>query len=247
MDLLFQNQKGLAPLADRMRPRSLEEFYGQNHLLGEGKLLRRAIIADRLSSSIFYGPPGSGKTTLAQIIANSTKMAFYQVNAVSSGVNEVRQIIAEVEKNQRLYGKAAYILMDECHRWSKAQSDSILPAIEQGIIRFIGSTTENPMIAMTPAMVSRCRLFRFESLRKTEIIQVINQALSDTQRGYGNLCIQIDDDAVGHIADMAGGDARAALNAVELAVLTTNPDVNGLIHITLEIAEESIQKKTSAL
>ncbi len=243
MDLLFQNQKGLAPLADRMRPRSLEEFYGQNHLLGEGKLLRRAIIADRLSSSIFYGPPGSGKTTLAQIIANSTKMAFYQVNAVSSGVNEVRQIIAEVEKNQRLYGKAAYILMDECHRWSKAQSDSILPAIEQGIIRFIGSTTENPMIAMTPAMVSRCRLFRFESLRKTEIIQVINQALSDTQRGYGNLCIQIDDDAVGHIADMAGGDARAALNAVELAVLTTNPDVNGLIHITLEIAEESIQKK----
>ena len=152
------------PLADRMRPRTLEEFMGQSHIVGPGRLLRRAIQADRLTSSIFWGPPGTGKTTLASIIARSTQAEFAQLNAVTSGVGDVREVIAEAEQRLRLYGQSTYLLLDECHRWSKSQSDSILPAIEKGIVRFIGSTTENPMVSMTPAIVSRCRLFRFEKL-----------------------------------------------------------------------------------
>ena len=243
MDLFAQNQKKAAPLADRMRPRTLDEFYGQQHIVGEGKLLRRAIMADKLSSSIFYGPPGSGRTTLAQIIANTTKAAFRKVNAVTTGVKEVREIIAEAEKQQRLYGTTTYLLLDECHRWSKSQSDSILPAIEQGIIRFIGSTTENPLIAMTPAIVSRCRLFQFRPLGKEDVKQAIMRAVQDPERGYGNLNIQLAEDALEHIADIANGDARAALGAIELAVLTTAPDTDGVIRITLDIAEESIQQR----
>lgn len=243
MDLFAQNQKKAAPLADRMRPRTLDEFYGQQHIVGEGKLLRRAIMADKLSSSIFYGPPGSGKTTLAQIIANTTKAAFRKVNAVTTSVKEVREIIAEAEKQQRLYGTTTYLLLDECHRWSKSQSDSILPAIEQGIIRFIGSTTENPLIAMTPAIVSRCRLFQFRPLGKEDVKQAIMRAVQDPERGYGNLNIQLAEDALEHIADIANGDARAALGAIELAVLTTAPDTDGVIRITLDIAEESIQQR----
>lgn len=243
MDLFSQNHNRSAPLADRMRPRTLDEFYGQQHIVGEGKLLRRAIMADKLSSSIFFGPPGSGKTTLAQIIANTTKSAFRKVNAVTTGVKEVREMIAEAEKQQRLYGATTYLLLDECHRWSKSQSDSILPAIEQGIIRFIGSTTENPLIAMTPAIVSRCRLFQFRPLGREDVRQAILRALQDKERGYGNLQIQIEEDALEHFADVANGDARAALNGVELAVLTTSPDADGILHITLEIAEESIQRR----
>ncbi len=167
MDDLFSAQAlpgGTAPLADRMRPGTLDEFIGQEHMVGEGRLLRRAIEADRLTSSIFFGPPGSGKTTLATIIAATTKAAFAKLNAVTSGVKDVREIIDQAESRLKLYGQPTYLLLDECHRWNKAQSDSILPAIEKGVIRFIGSTTENPMIAMTPAIVSRCRLFRFEHL-----------------------------------------------------------------------------------
>ena len=157
-DLLNQDN---SPLADRMRPRTLEEFIGQEHLIGPGRLLRRAIEADRLTSSIFFGPPGCGKTTLASIIARATKANFVQLNAVTSGVADVREVLKTAQERRSLYGQATYLLLDECHRWSKAQSDSILPAIERGTIRFIGSTTENPMIAMTPAIVSRCRLFHF--------------------------------------------------------------------------------------
>ena len=236
---LFSGQE--APLADRMRPRTLAEFIGQRHLLGEGRLLRRAIEADRLTSSIFFGPPGCGKTTLASIIANSTKSAFVQLNAVTSGVADVRKVIADAQE-RRAYGQSTYLLLDECHRWSKAQSDSILPAIERGIIRFIGSTTENPMVSMTPAIVSRCRVFQFEPLTERDVLTAMRRAIDDPERGYGQMNIIADDDALRHIARIAGGDTRAALGAVELAVLTTPADAQGSIHITLAVAEESIQK-----
>ncbi len=243
MDLFSQNQKKNAPLADRMRPRTLDEFYGQEHIVGEGKLLRRAILADKLSSSIFFGPPGSGKSTLAEIIAHTTKSAFRKVNAVTTGVAEVRKIIAEADTQQKLHGTGTYLLLDECHRWSKAQSDSILPAIEKGIIKFIGSTTENPLVSMTPAIVSRCRLFQFRPLGPEDVRRAVLAALEDKERGYGNLRVQIDENALAHIVDVANGDARAALNAVELAVLTTSPDAEGIVRIDLATAEESIQRR----
>ncbi len=231
-----------APLADRMRPRDLSEFIGQEHLVGPGRLLRRAIEADRLTSSIFFGPPGCGKTTLASIIAGATKAAFVQLNAVTSGVSDVRDVIKSAQERRTLYGQPTYLLLDECHRWSKAQSDSILPAIERGTIRFIGSTTENPMIAMTPAIVSRCRVFQFQPLNEGHVITAMRRALTDKERGYGALNIRMDEDALRHIARIAGGDTRAALGAVELAVLTTPADENGVIHVDLAVAEESIQK-----
>ena len=231
-----------APLADRMRPRDLSEFIGQEHLVGPGRLLRRAIEAHRLTSSIFFGPPGCGKTTLASIIAGATKAAFVQLNAVTSGVGDVRDVIKNAQERRTMYGQPTYLLLDECHRWSKAQSDSILPAIERGTIRFIGSTTENPMIAMTPAIVSRCRVFQFQPLNEGHVITAMKRALADKERGYGALNIRMDEDALRHIARIAGGDTRAALGAVELAVLTTPADENGVIHVDLAAAEESIQK-----
>ena len=231
-----------APLADRMRPRDLSEFIGQEHLVGPGRLLRRAIEADRLTSSIFFGPPGCGKTTLASIIAGATKAAFVQLNAVTSGVSDVRDVIKSAQERRTLYGQPTYLLLDECHRWSKAQSDSILPAIERGTIRFIGSTTENPMIAMTPAIVSRCRVFQFQPLNEGHVITAMKRALADKERGYGALNVRVDEDALMHIARIAGGDTRAALGAVELAVLTTPAGEDGVIHVDLAVAEESIQK-----
>ena len=239
-DLFTQEQS--APLADRMRPRSLAEFIGQEHLVGQGRLLRRAIEADRLTSSIFFGPPGCGKTTLASIIAGATKAAFVQLNAVTSGVADVREVLKAAQERRTLYGQPTYLLLDECHRWSKAQSDSILPAIERGVIRFIGSTTENPMIAMTPAIVSRCRVFQFQPLTEGHVITAMRRALADPERGYGALNVRVDEDALRHIARIANGDTRAALGAVELAVLTTPAGEDGAIHITLAVAEESIQK-----
>ncbi len=231
-----------APLADRMRPRDLSEFIGQEHLVGPGRLLRRAIEADRMTSSIFFGPPGCGKTTLASIIAGATKAAFVQLNAVTSGVGDVRDVIKAAQERRTLYGQPTYLLLDECHRWSKAQSDSILPAIERGTIRFIGSTTENPMIAMTPAIVSRCRVFQFQPLTENHVIAAMRRALADKERGYGTLNIRMEENALRHIARIAGGDTRAALGAVELAVLTTPAGEDGVIHIDLAVAEESIQK-----
>ena len=231
-----------SPLADRMRPRTLEEFIGQEHLIGPGRLLRRAIEADRLTSSIFFGPPGCGKTTLASIIARATKANFVQLNAVTSGVADVREVLKNAQERQTLYGQATYLLLDECHRWSKAQSDSILPAIERGTIRFIGSTTENPMIAMTPAIVSRCRVFQFQPLNERNVITAMKRAIADPERGYGQMKVQADEDALRHIARIANGDTHAALGAVELAVLTTAADENGVIHVDMAVAEESIQK-----
>lgn len=243
MNLFSVNKTSAAPLADRMRPRTLDEFVGQEHIVGRGRLLRRAIESDSLTSSIFFGPPGCGKTTLAAIIANTTGSHFKKLNAVTSGVKEVRELISEAEKNLELYGVKTYLMLDECHRWSKSQSDSILPALERGIVKFIGSTTENPMIAMTAAIVSRCRVFQFYPLSISDVISAMQNALSDSERGLGKLNINIDTTAINHIAQIANGDARTALNALELAALTTAPDNNGIIHITDEVAAESIQKK----
>ncbi len=238
--LFSQTGEVAAPLADRMRPRNLDEFIGQKHILGEGRLLRRAIEADRMQSSIFWGPPGCGKTTLAGVIASMTGSAFEKLNAVTSGVADVRKVLKEAEERRRL-GRATYLLLDECHRWSKAQSDSILPAIESGLIRFIGSTTENPMASMTPAIVSRCRVFEFQPLTQQDTLWAMRRALSDPERGFGKENIRAEDGALEYIARVAGGDVRAALGALELAVLTTEEEA-GMKLITLFCAQESVQK-----
>ncbi len=246
-DLFTAASRSRAPLADRMRPRTLDEFVGQDHIVGPGRLLRRAIEADRLTSSIFWGPPGCGKTTLASIIAETTKAAFVKLNAVTSGVADVREVLKDAQERLKLYGQSTYLLLDECHRWSKAQSDSILPAIEQGVIRFIGSTTENPMIAMTPAIVSRCRLFHFEPLDGEDVKRALMAALNDPQRGFGGQDVCVDDDALEHIVQVANGDCRSAMNALELAVLTTPMAADGSIHVTLPVAEESIQSRVTQM
>jgi putative ATPase len=226
-----------------MRPRTLDEFIGQEHIVGKGRLLRRAIETDTLTSSIFFGPPGCGKTTLASVIAAHTGAKIAKLNAVTAGVKEVRAVIEQAEKDLKLYGTPTYLLLDECHRWSKTQSDSILPALESGIVRFIGSTTENPMVSMTGAVVSRCRLFQFYPLTIQDVEKAMRAALADKERGLGTLNIKIDDDAFEHIAATANGDARSALNALELAALTTAPDEEGCIHIDAAVAAESVQKK----
>lgn len=235
------------PLAERMRPRRLEDFIGQKHILGEGRLLRRAIQADRMQSSIFWGPPGCGKTTLAGIIAAITDSAIEKLNAVSSGVADVRKVLKEAEERRLRYGKATYLLLDECHRWSKAQSDSILPAIESGLIRFIGSTTENPMASMTPAIVSRCRVFEFQPLTAEDVLEALERALRDPERGYGGQDVRPEEGALRYMAQTAGGDVRAALGALELAVLTTAEEIDPETQkpykpITLFTAQESMQK-----
>ena len=243
MDLFSALASRRAPLADRMRPRTLDEFIGQEHIVGKGRLLRRAIETDTLTSSIFFGPPGCGKTTLASVIAAHTGAKIAKLNAVTAGVKDVRAVIEQAEKDLKLYGTPTYLLLDECHRWSKTQSDSILPALESGIVRFIGSTTENPMVSMTGAVVSRCRLFQFYPLTIQDVEKAMRAALADKERGLGTLNIKIDDDAFEHIAATANGDARSALNALELAALTTAPDEEGCIHIDAAVAAESVQKK----
>lgn len=242
-DLFSQNESKGAPLAERMRPNSLDGFVGQQHIVGKGKLLRRAIQADCLTSSIFFGPPGCGKTTLANIIANTTGSAFVKLNAVSAGVKDVREVIDEASGRLKLYGTSTYLLLDECHRWSKAQSDCILPALEQGVIKFVGSTTENPMISMTSAIVSRCRIFSFLPLSIEDVMGAVQKAVIDDANGFGKLGVDLDEDALHHIARVANGDVRIALNALELAVLTTPLSANGRIHIDRSIAEECIMQK----
>ena len=243
MDLFSAQASRRAPLADRMRPRTLDEFIGQEHIVGKGRLLRRAIETDTLTSSIFFGPPGCGKTTLASVIAAHTGAKIAKLNAVTAGVKDVRAVIEQAEKDLKLYGTPTYLLLDECHRWSKTQSDSILPALESGIVRFIGSTTENPMVSMTGAVVSRGRLFQFYPLTIQDVERAMRAAITDKERGLGTLNIRIDDDAFEHIAATANGDARSALNALELAALTTAPDEEGCIHIDAAVAAESVQKK----
>lgn len=249
MDLFeYANQQndGLKPLAERMRPQTLNEFIGQEHIVGEGSLLRRAIAADRLGSCIFYGPPGTGKTTLANIIAKNTNSHFEILNAVSSGVADAKRVIEEAKNRLMMYGKKTYLLLDECHRWNKAQSDSVLSAIEQGYIVFIGSTTENPYVSMTKAIVSRCRLFEFHSLTDKDVLKALNRAIND-KRGLLNMNVVAEEGALEHLAWASGGDVRTALNALELAAVTTSATADGAIHITKEIAAQSIQKRVLSI
>lgn len=232
-----------APLAERMRARNLSEFIGQKHLVGEGTLLRRAISADKLGSCIFYGPPGTGKTTLANIIAKNTNSHFELLNAVSSGVSDAKKVIEEAKIRLKMYGKKTYLLLDECHRWNKAQSDSVLASVEKGEIIFIGSTTENPYVSMTKAIVSRCRVFEFKKLTSVEIVEGLKRAVEDKERGLGAYPVKVDEKAYEHIAWAASGDLRNAYNALELAFMTTDPSEDGYIHITEKIAAESIQRR----
>lgn len=249
MDLFeYANQQndGLKPLAERMRPQTLNEFIGQEHIVGEGSLLRRAIAADRLGSCIFYGPPGTGKTTLANIIAKNTNSHFEILNAVSSGVADAKRVIEEAKNRLMMYGKKTYLLLDECHRWNKAQSDSVLSAIEQGYIVFIGSTTENPYVSMTKAIVSRCRLFEFHSLTDKDVLKALNRAIND-KRGLFDMNVVAEEGSLEHLAWASGGDVRTALNALELAAVTTSAFADGAIHITKEIAAQSIQKRVLSI
>ena len=245
---LFENHRqqitaSEAPLADRLRPCNLDEFIGQEHILGQGRLLRRAIQADRLSSLIFYGPPGTGKTTLARIIANTTNAHFISINAVLAGVKEIREAI-EIAQTQRGYHNQRTILfVDEVHRFNKSQQDALLPWVENGTIILIGATTENPFFEVNKALVSRSRLFQLKPLTEADLRRVLEQAISDRQRGYGNLNVNIAEEAIVHLANVANGDARSLLNALELAVETTEPNEDGAITITLAVAEESIQQR----
>lgn len=242
-DLANDNKKKNVPLAERMRARNLAEFLGQEHIVSETGLLRRAIKLDRLGSCIFWGPPGCGKTTLANVIANGTDNYFVKLNAVNSGVSDVKRVVEDAQKNAKLYGKKTYLLLDECHRFNKTQSDSLLPAIENGDIIFIGSTTENPYASMTPAIVSRCKVFELKRLSEQDIKKALKKAVIDKERGLGNYDLVVDEQAFDHIARISAGDLRVAFNALELASLTTKPENNGQIHVTLKDAEESIQQK----
>jgi putative ATPase len=233
-----------APLAARMRPRTLDEFVGQDEIVGEGRLLRRAIQADRLFSSIIlWGPPGSGKTTLASIIANTTQSHFETLSAVLAGKPALRKVIQEAQERRKLYQKRSILFVDEVHRWNKAQQDALLPHVENGTITLIGATTENPYFEVIGALVSRSRIFQLRPLGEEAMRQVLESALSDSERGYGDRNIQITSDALDHLVLVAGGDARNALNALELAVESTPPNEKSVIHITLEVSQESIQRR----
>ncbi|MBQ8427940.1 MAG: replication-associated recombination protein A [Clostridia bacterium] len=245
MDLFDFNkhEETAKPLAERMRAGNLNEFIGQKHIVAQGSLLRRAIATDKLGSCIFWGPPGVGKTTLANIIALTTNGNFIQLNAVNAGVADVKKAVETARDNLKMFGKKTYLMLDECHRFSKTQSDSLLPAIEQGTIIFIGSTTENPYASMTPAIVSLCRVFEFKRLSTEEIAEALQKAITNRHKGLGKMNVCADDEAISHFARMAGGDLRTAYNALELAALTTSPDREGRIRITLQDAEQSIQRK----
>ncbi len=236
-----RNIQQSAPLAWRMRPKTLEEFVGQQHILGEGKLLRRAIEADKLSSAIFYGPPGTGKTALAGIIALRTCAVTESLNAVTSGVADLRAVIERARERLGMYNQRTVVFVDEIHRFNKAQQDALLPFVEDGTIILIGATTENPFFEVNAPLISRSRVFQFYPLSREELAAIAALALSDCERGLGAFHVRVDEDAFEHLLCAAGGDARALLNALELAALSTEPGADGTRRVTLQVAEESIQ------
>lgn len=247
MDTLFTDlYNDRKPLAERMRPASLDDFVGQQHILGQGKLLRRLIQAKKVPSCIFYGPPGTGKTTLARIIAETTGGNFAMLNAISSGVADVKAVIGEAQKTFEMYGKKTYLLLDECHRWSKTQSDSLLAVLESGQVVLIGSTTESPQYNMTRAIVSRCTLFEFKLVGAEDIKKALKRAI-DSPVGLKDYNIKIDDGALTYFATACGGDVRSALNGLEIGSLTTPVNADGSVVITKEIAAECLQKKALSL
>jgi putative ATPase len=233
----------LQPLAARMRPRSLEEVVGQRHILGAGKMLRRLIEADRVNSIILYGPPGVGKTTLAQVVAATTKTRFVRLSGIESNVAEMRKELAAAAEYQRAFGQTSLLFVDEIHRFNKNQQDILLPEIENGRIRFIGATTHNPFFYINGPLVSRSQIFQLEPVSEEDLLALLRRALADPERGFGALKIQADDDALAHLAKLADGDARRTLQSLELAVLSTPSGPDGRLHLTLEVAQESIQRK----
>jgi putative ATPase len=238
-----QARQERAPLADRMRPRTLDAFVGQDHILGEGKLLRRAITADRVTSLLLYGPPGTGKTTLARIIANTTEAHFTSMNAVLSGVKDIREAIQKAKNRLKHHQQRTILFIDEVHRFNKAQQDALLPHVENGTVVLVGATTENPYFEVNNALVSRSRVFELKPLDEDDLRQVAAMALTDAERGYGDLDVQITEDALDHLIGTANGDARSVLNALELAIETTAPDAGDTIRIDLQVAEDSIQQR----
>ena len=238
-----QTKEQESPLASRLRPTTLEEVVGQEHIIGKGKLLYRAIKADKLSSIIFYGPPGTGKTTLAKVIANTTSAEFLQINATSAGKKDMEQVVKQAQDNAGMYQKRTILFVDEIHRFNKSQQDYLLPFVEDGTIILIGATTENPYFEVNGALLSRSIIFELHSLQTDDIKRLLRRAVEDTERGMGSYKVRLTEDALDFLADMADGDARAALNAIELAVLTTERGEDGLITITLDVAQECIQKR----
>ena len=238
-----KNMEQESPLASRMRPTTLDEVVGQEHIIGKDKLLYRAIKADKLSSIIFYGPPGTGKTTLAKVIANTTSAVFTQLNATSAGKKDMEQVIDEAKNQQGMYGKKTILFIDEIHRFNKGQQDYLLPFVEDGTVILIGATTENPYFEVNQALLSRSRIFELHPLSKEDIKTLLLRAVTDPGKGMGNYGAVLDEDALEFLADVANGDARAALTAIELGVLTTEPSEDGKIHITVDVASECIQKR----
>ena len=235
------------PLAERMRPKTFEDFVGQKHIVGENSLLYRAIKFGTLGSCIFYGPPGTGKTTLANIIATYLKANYFKLNAVTNGVNDAKNIIERARSDKALLGIDTFLILDECHRWNKAQSDCVLEAIEDGSIFFIGTTTENPYTSMTRAIVSRCRIFEFKSLSFEDIKSAMNKALLDKENGLGNINVNIDENALDYLCSACGGDLRNALNSLELAVMTSKVDRSQNVHIDLNTAMQSTDRKALSM
>ena len=238
-----KEQEKESPLASRMRPASLDEVVGQQHIIGRDKLLYRAIKADKLSSVIFYGPPGTGKTTLAKVIANTTSAEFKQINATVAGKKDMEEVVRQAKDLQGMYGKKTILFIDEIHRFNKGQQDYLLPFVEDGTVILIGATTENPYFEVNGALLSRSSIFELKPLEKEDIKTLLKRAVSDTEKGMGSFHARIDEDALEFLADLSGGDARSALNAIELGVLTTERSEDGIIHITLEVASECIQKR----
>ena len=238
---------GRIPLAEKMRPKSFDDFVGQEHIVGENTLLYRAIKYGTLGSCIFYGPPGTGKTTLANIIANTLKARYVKINAVTSGVSDAKAIIERARQDKTMFNTDTFLILDECHRWNKAQSDCVLEAIEDGSIYFIGTTTENPYTSMTRAIVSRCRVFEFKPITSNDIKKALIRALQDKENGLGNLPVKCDEEALNYFAFASGGDLRNALNSLELAVMTTPIDKNNGIHIDLVTAQQSTDRKALSM